>query len=129
RHRIQQLVKDGLVTQNEKPVAKSDIVRGGEVIVVHWPTPEEPWPRAEDIPLDIVHEDELLLVINKQSDLIVHPAPGHPDGTLVNAVLHHCPTLPGIGGVRRPGIVHRLDKDTTGLIVVAKTERAMSHLA
>lgn len=78
--------------------------------------------------LDILYEDEFLLIINKPAGLVVHPAPGHNDGTLVNALLHHCPNLPGIGEVKRPGIVHRLDKDTTGAIVVAKTDFAYQHL-
>ncbi|MFM7368348.1 MAG: RluA family pseudouridine synthase, partial [Sphaerospermopsis kisseleviana] len=83
---------------------------------------------AEDIPLDILYEDEQLLILNKPAGLVVHPAPGHADGTLVNALLAHCPNLPGIGGVQRPGIVHRLDKDTTGAIAIAKTDIAYQHI-
>jgi 23S rRNA pseudouridine1911/1915/1917 synthase len=83
---------------------------------------------AEHIPLDILYEDDELIILNKPAGLVVHPAPGHPDGTLVNALLAHCPNLPGIGGIQRPGIVHRLDKDTTGAIVIAKTDRAYQHL-
>ena len=91
------------------------------------PVPAEPEPEA--IPLEIVFEDEHLLVVNKPSGMVVHPAPGHTSGTLVNALLHHCRDLPGIGGVKRPGIVHRLDKETSGLLVVAKTETALIRLA
>jgi 23S rRNA pseudouridine1911/1915/1917 synthase len=129
RSRMQQLVKDGLVTIDGAPIGKSRVLEGGETIVIDWPPREDAWPRPENIPLDVIYEDSELLVINKQADLITHPAPGNPDGTLVNAVLHHCPDLPGIYGIKRPGIVHRLDKDTTGLIVVAKTETAMRSLA
>jgi 23S rRNA pseudouridine1911/1915/1917 synthase len=94
------------------------------------PPPEDPDPLPEDIPLDILYEDAELIVINKPVGMVVHPAPGSPHGTLVNALLFHCKgTLPGINGVRRPGIVHRLDKDTSGVMVAAKTERAMAHLA
>ena len=84
--------------------------------------------QPEDIPLDILYEDNSLLIVNKPADMVVHPAPGHPEGTLVNALLAHCDSLAGIGGVRRPGIVHRLDKDTTGALVVAKTDLAHQHL-
>ncbi len=129
RSRIQQLVKDGLVFNGEVPAGKSDELRGGETIVIKWPPRTDAWPRPEPIPLDVVFEDEHLIVVNKQHGLITHPAPGNPDGTLVNALLHHCRDLPGIHGIRRPGIVHRLDRDTTGLIVVAKTEPAMKSLA
>ncbi|MDX2177331.1 MAG: RluA family pseudouridine synthase [Candidatus Sumerlaeia bacterium] len=129
RSRMQQLVKDGLVLLDGAPAPKSATLAGGETVRIDWPPMHEPWPRAEAIPLDVLHEDADLLVINKQAGLITHPAPGNPDGTLVNALLHHCPDLPGIYGVRRPGIVHRLDRDTTGLIVVAKTEGAMRSLA
>ena len=86
-------------------------------------------PEPEDIPLAIVYEDDDLVVVDKPPGMVVHPAPGHFTGTLVNALLHHCPSLSGIGGVARPGIVHRLDQDTSGLIVVAKTQRAMDSLA
>lgn len=129
RSRIQQIIKDGRVRMNAAPADKSALVAGGEIVEIDWPPLEEPWPRAEPIPLDIVYEDDDLLVVNKQAGLITHPSAGNPDGTLVNAVLNHCPTLPGIHGVKRPGIVHRLDRDTTGLIVVAKTERAMTSLS
>src|SRR5207249_5922388 len=97
---------------------------------VTLPAPDEPTPAAQAMALDIRFEDAHLLVLDKPAGLVIHPAPGNPDGTLVNALLAHCgASLAGIGGVRRPGIVHRLDKDTSGLIVVAKTERAHAALA
>ncbi|MEO1672749.1 MAG: RluA family pseudouridine synthase, partial [Cyanobacteria bacterium J06631_2] len=92
------------------------------------PEPEKLALTAENIPLDVLYEDEHLIIINKPAGMVVHPAPGHYTGTLVHALLHHCETLAGIGGVERPGIVHRIDKDTTGAIVVAKSDRAHQHL-
>jgi 23S rRNA pseudouridine1911/1915/1917 synthase len=129
RNRIQQLVKDGHVLIGGSPAKRSYTLDGSEKIVINWPPLDDDWPWPQDIPLDIVYEDDHLIVVNKPFGLVVHPAPGHPDNTLVNALLHHCPDLPGINGVKRPGIVHRLDRDTTGLMVVAKTEQAMSSLA
>ncbi len=129
RNRVQQLVKDGHVRLAGKPPRPAHTLTGGETVEVQWPGPEDDWPWPQDIPLDLVYTDKDLAVINKQAGLVVHPSGGHPDGTLVNALLHRFPDLPGIGGVRRPGIVHRLDKDTTGLLVVAKNERAMRSLA
>ena len=99
-------------------------LRGGEIFEVEVPPPESAVPQAEAIPLTIVYEDEHLLVVDKPAGMAVHPGPGHSGRTLVNALLAHCPDLPGIGGVQRPGIVHRLDKDTSGLIIVAKDDRA-----
>ena len=102
----------------------------GERILLDLPEPAEADPEPEEIPLDILYEDEDLLVINKPKGMVVHPAPGHDRGTLVNALLHHCgDSLSGIGGVKRPGIVHRLDKDTSGLMLAAKTDRAHAALA
>lgn len=129
RNRVQQLVKDGHVTVDGKVLKPSQVISGGEVVHVAWPGPTDDWPWPQEIPLDIVHHDDDVIVVNKQADLVVHPSGGHPDGTLVNGLLHLFPALPGINGVRRPGIVHRLDRDTTGLIVAAKTDRAMSSLA
>lgn len=129
RNRVQQLVKDGHVRIGGNAPRPSHTLTGGELIEVDWPAAEDDWPWPQEIPLDIVYTDEEVAVINKQPGLVVHPSPGHPDGTLVNALLHRFPGLPGINGIRRPGIVHRLDRDTTGLLVVAKTERAMSSLA
>jgi 23S rRNA pseudouridine1911/1915/1917 synthase len=104
-------------------------LEGGEQLIVRVPPPVEATPAAEAIDLDIVYEDEHLIVVNKPPGMAVHPGPGHAGHTLVNALLAHCPDLPGIGGVQRPGIVHRLDKDTSGLIIVAKDERAHHGLA
>ena len=104
-------------------------MRGGDVVVVVVPPPSPLDLMPQDIPVGIVYEDEQLIVVDKPAGLTVHPAPGHPDGTLVNALLALVPDLPGIGGVERPGIVHRLDKDTSGLIVVAKTDAAHRSLS
>ena len=105
-------------------------LKAGETVALLVPPAEDAEPQGEDIPLAIVHEDEYLIVIDKPAGLVVHPAPGHGTGTLVNALIHHCgESLSGIGGVRRPGIVHRLDKDTSGLLVVAKTDAAHHGLS
>lgn len=128
RSRIQALIKEGRVTCNGAVVKANAKPEPGRVIEVCLPAPIPAEPQPEDIPLDIVHEDRDLLVLNKPAGLVVHPAPGHATGTLVNALLHHCADLGGIGGVERPGIVHRLDKDTTGLMVVAKNDAAMAGL-
>ncbi|AKG24265.1 RluA family pseudouridine synthase [Calothrix sp. 336/3] len=129
RSRIQQLIEQGNVQLNgEICTSKKMLVNLGDRLSLSIPTPEPLELLAEDIPLDILYEDEQLLILNKPAGLVVHPAPGHADGTLVNALLAHCPNLPGIGGVQRPGIVHRLDKDTTGAIAIAKTELAHQHL-
>lgn len=132
RARLQSLIEAGQVTDDHGQVlsiAKSK-VRLGQRIVVAEPPPEPAIPEPEDIPLNIIYEDDAVLVIEKPSGMVVHPAPGNLRGTLVNAVLHHCKgSLSGIGGVERPGIVHRLDKDTSGLMVVAKTDQAHRHLA
>lgn len=105
-------------------------VRGGETLTLVVPAPRPSHSVAQDIPLVVVHEDEALLVVDKPAGLVVHPAAGNFDGTLVNALLHHCAgRLSGIGGVARPGIVHRIDKDTSGLLVVAKTDPAHEHLS
>ena len=129
RSRVQQLVKDGLVLVNGEEAKRSYEVQGGETVNITWPGVEDSWPFPQDIPLDIVYDDADTIVVNKQKGLITHPSAGHPDGTLVNALLFRYPDLPGINGVKRPGIVHRLDKDTTGLMVVAKSDRAMTSLA
>lgn len=129
RSRIQQLIEQGKVQVNEQVcTSKKTDVRIGDRIIIQIPDAQISEVEPEEIPLDILYEDEQLLIINKPVGLVVHPAPGHPDGTLVNALLAHCPNLPGIGGVQRPGIVHRLDKDTTGAMMVAKTELALQHL-
>ena len=130
RSRIEGLVKSGHVTVNGIAASKAGMkVADGDEITVVIPPPVPAQPEPEDIPLAVVFEDEDMIVIDKPPGMVVHPAPGHFGGTLVNALLHHCPDLAGIGGVARPGIVHRLDQDTSGLIVVAKSQRAMEGLA
>lgn len=129
RARIGALIGEGRVTRNGEECGKASAkTRCGDEFVVspHPPAPAEPEP--EDIPLDIVYEDADIIVIDKPAGLVVHPAPGHPGGTLVNALLFHCHDLAGIGGVERPGIVHRIDCDTTGLLVVAKNQKSMAGL-
>ncbi|MBD2595012.1 pseudouridine synthase [Nostoc sp. MBR 210] len=129
RSRIQQLIEQGNVQVNGQVcTSKKENVKIGDRITLQIPEAQPLELQAEDIPLDILYEDEQLLILNKPAGLVVHPAPGHYDGTLVNALLAHCPNLPGIGGVQRPGIVHRLDKDTTGAIAIAKTDIAYQHL-
>jgi 23S rRNA pseudouridine1911/1915/1917 synthase len=131
RTRLKALILDGEVTVDGATEADpSAMVIAGQMLAVTVPAPVPHYPVAEDIPLDIVYEDEHLLVINKQAGLVVHPGAGNHSGTLVNALLHHCrDSLSGIGGVLRPGIVHRLDKDTSGLMVVAKSDLAHQGLA
>ena len=124
------LCESGAVQVNGRCVSKSYRIVGGESLQVDIPDPVPDKAEAQDIPLDVVYEDEHLLVVNKPRGMVVHPAAGHADGTLVNALLHHCKgKLSGINGVLRPGIVHRLDKDTSGLLIVAKTDEAHRHLA
>lgn len=130
RSRIQKLIEAGEITINGQVCTqKKTVVQLGDAIVITVPAPEPLELIAEAIPLDILYEDDQLLIINKPAGMVVHPAPGHDRGTLVNAILAHCgDRLAGIGGVQRPGIVHRLDKDTTGAIAVAKTDLAHQHL-
>ncbi|MGE5484990.1 MAG: RluA family pseudouridine synthase [Ignavibacteriales bacterium] len=130
RSHAQKLIRNGLVTVDGKPETRpSSPVRPPSEVVAVMPDPEPLEALPEDIPLDVVYEDPDVLVVNKPRGLVVHPAAGNPRGTLVNAVLHRCGDLEGINDVLRPGIVHRLDKDTTGLLVVAKNERAYRSLA
>ena len=130
RSRIEGLVKAGFVTVNGIVAEKAgQKVSDADKIEVFVPPPVPAVPEPEDIPLDVVFEDDDIIVVNKSPGMVVHPAPGHFTGTLVNALLHHCPCLSGIGGAARPGIVHRLDQDTSGLVVVAKTQAAMDALA
>lgn len=129
RSRIEGLIKSGFVTVNGAVAEKAGMKVGDDdEVVVEIPPPVPAIPEPEAIALDIVYEDDDIIVINKMPGMVVHPAPGHFTGTLVNALLHHCPNLSGIGGVARPGIVHRLDQDTSGLIVVAKSQKAMDGL-
>ncbi len=124
RSRWQKLIKDGMVLVNGKKVKANLLLEGGESISVTLPEAEELAVEAEDIPLDVVYEDSDIIVVNKPRGMVVHPAVGNYSGTLVNALLGRCHDLSGINGVLRPGIVHRLDKDTTGLIIAAKSDRA-----
>ena len=128
RSQAARLIAEGRVRVNGKPAAKSARLSGGETVTVDVPQLRETVLPPQDIPLDVVYEDDDVIVVNKPTGLVVHPAPGHPDGTLVNALLHHCgDSLSGIGGEKRPGIVHRIDRDTSGLIIAAKNDAA--HLA
>ena len=128
RSQAARLIAEGRVRVNGKPAAKSARLSGGETVTVDVPQLRETALSPQDIPLDVVYEDDDVIVVNKPTGLVVHPAPGHPDGTLVNALLHHCgDSLSGIGGEKRPGIVHRIDRDTSGLIIAAKNDAA--HLA
>ncbi|MDD5946933.1 MAG: RluA family pseudouridine synthase [Oscillospiraceae bacterium] len=130
RSAAQNLIAEGHLLLNDQPAKKNDRLKSGDVLSLTIPEPVLMEATPQDIPLDIVFEDAHLLVINKPKGMVVHPAPGHPDGTLVNALLHHCKgQLSGINGVIRPGIVHRIDRDTSGLLVVAKTDTAHLGLA
>lgn len=129
RSQLKKLVEDGRVSIDGHAVKASYKLRGGEQITVALPQPQETSAVAEEIPLDIYHEDQDLIVINKPAGMVVHPAAGHWQGTLVNALLYHCHDLAGIGGELRPGIVHRIDKDTSGLLVAAKNDISHQHLA
>ena len=128
RSRIQALIRDGAIRGDDANVTPHQKTVTGMAIEVTVPAAKAVETVAEPIPLDILYEDAHLLLVNKPPGLVVHPAAGHASGTLVNALLHHCKDLGGIGGELRPGIVHRLDKDTSGVMVVAKTEPAMAHL-
>lgn len=130
RSTVQQLIEDGALSVNCKPVTKSFTLKLGDTVLVNVPEPKTLSLEAQSIPLDIVYEDNDLLVVNKPKGMVVHPAAGNYDGTLVNALLAHCKdSLSGINGVIRPGIVHRIDKDTSGLLVVAKNDAAHIGLA
>ncbi len=130
RSTVQQLINENAVTVNEEACNKKTMVKSGDVIEINVPDPVNLSVEPENIPLDIVYEDEYLLVVNKPKGMVVHPAAGNYNGTLVNALLYHCgDSLSGINGVIRPGIVHRIDKDTSGLLVCAKTDSAHKGLA
>ncbi len=130
RSRIQELIAEGAVQIDGRPVKSSRKMMEGETVEIRIPDPEVPEIRPEAIPLDILYEDNDLLIVNKPKGMTVHPAPGHPDGTLVNAVLYHCgESLSGINGVLRPGIVHRIDKDTTGALIICKNDTAHRKIA
>ncbi len=124
------LIEAGAVLVDGRTAAKSCRLAGGEAVSVALPDPEPIEALPQDIPLDVVYEDGDVIVVNKPAGLVVHPAPGHPDGTLVNALLHHCGgSLSGVGGALRPGIVHRIDRDTSGLIIAAKNDAAHQALS
>jgi 23S rRNA pseudouridine1911/1915/1917 synthase len=129
RARLQKLIREELVKLNGAAARPRDLVRSGDEIEVTEAPPEKIDNQPEAIPLDILFEDDDLVVINKPAGLVVHPGAGHREHTLVNALLHHCPALSGIGGKERPGIVHRLDKDTSGCLVVAKNDQAHRYLS
>lgn len=128
RSAAQRLLEEGHVLRRGVPLKKNDKLQESDQIQVHIPDPAPIDALPQDIPLDVVYEDDDVIVINKPVGMVVHPAPGHPDGTLVNALLFHCQTaLSGVGGALRPGIVHRIDRDTSGLLIVAKNDAA--HLS
>ena len=128
RGALQRLIEQGHIRVNGQTVKPTHSPRAGEAIEIHWPDARPAEAQPEEMPLDILFEDKSLLVLNKPAGLVVHPAAGHEEHTLVNALLHHCAgQLSGIGGVARPGIVHRLDKETSGCLVVAKNDE--THLA
>ena len=128
RSRIQGLIEAGHVQVNGRPAKAALRLRGGEQLLLQIPAPVAALPAAEELPLELLHEDKDLVVVNKAAGMVVHPGAGHASGTLVNALLHRVRDLAGVGGELRPGIVHRLDKDTTGCLVVAKNERALVGL-
>ena len=130
RSYLQKLILDGNVTVNQKQVKSNYKTSAGDIIEIAVPEPEEPDILPEDIPLNILYEDEDILVVNKPKGMVVHPAPGHYSGTLVNAVMYHCKgQLSGINGILRPGIVHRIDRDTTGSLLICKNDKAHRILA
>lgn len=130
RSRVQKLIENGLVTVNGKAVKSNYKLRKGDILEVEIPDPEPLGIEAEDIPLDIIYEDKDVVIVNKPQGMVVHPAPGHYSGTLVNALMYHCKDdLSGINGQMRPGIVHRIDKDTSGVLMIAKSDAAHNSLA
>lgn len=130
RSAAQRLLEEGAVRKNGAPVKKNEKLTEGDTLILSLPEPEPVDILPQDIPLDVVYEDDDVIVVNKPVGMVVHPAAGHPDGTLVNALLHHCgDSLSGINGELRPGIVHRIDRDTSGLLIVAKNDFAHLGLA
>ncbi|HPW54212.1 MAG: RluA family pseudouridine synthase [Thermoanaerobaculaceae bacterium] len=129
RSQASRWIEDARVLHNGRPCKPSQLLGVGDVVEIAPPPPEPSALRPQDIPLDVLYEDEHLIAINKPPGLVIHPAAGNPDGTLVNALLAHCADLSGVGGVERPGIVHRLDKDTSGVLVVAKHDQAHRALS
>jgi 23S rRNA pseudouridine1911/1915/1917 synthase len=130
RSRVKKLIDDGEIQVNGAPVSKAGLkLRSGDIVEIAMREAQPSTVLAQDIPLQILYEDRHLLVIDKPAGMVIHPAPGHREGTLVNAILHHCDDLSGIGGVIRPGIVHRLDKETSGVLLVAKNDETHRHLS
>ena len=129
RSAIQKMIVEGRITLNGRSVKPGACLKRRDRVEIHLLPAKDAALAPEPLPLEILYEDEDLIVLNKAPGMVVHPAAGRQSGTLVNALLHHCPELPGIGGERRPGIVHRLDKDTSGVMVVAKHGQAFQHLA
>lgn len=130
RSQAQRLIEQGAVTQAGRPVKKNEKLPAGTALELEIPEVRETPIAAQDIPLEVCYEDADVIVVNKPKGIVVHPAPGHADGTLVNALLAHCgDSLSGIGGEKRPGIVHRIDKDTSGLLIAAKNDFAHAHLS
>ncbi len=130
RVRLQDFIRNGHAQVNALPAKPSQQLREGDEVILNIPTEVTPSPiAAQDIPLDILFEDDFLMVINKPAGLVVHPGAGNMDGTVVNAILHHCDGIEIVGGVERPGIVHRLDKETSGCLVIAKTEKSHRAIA
>ncbi len=128
RSRLQRLIREGHVWVDGRGRKSSFSLSGGATVEIELPPPSPSHIRPQAIPLEILHEDDALIVVNKPAGLVVHPGAGNPDHTLVNALVHHCPDIEGVGGVRRPGLVQRLDKNTSGVLVVAKTEAAFRSL-
>jgi 23S rRNA pseudouridine1911/1915/1917 synthase len=129
RSQIQRLIKDGFVTVGGRDAKANSPVRAGDVVIVRVPPQAPAQPQPENLPLDVLYEDADIIVVNKPAGMVVHPAPGHAGGTLVNALLHHVDDLSGVGGELRPGIVHRLDRGTSGVMVAAKHDAAHRELA
>ena len=129
RSYIQKIIKDGAILVNGKAVKQSYILKAEDEIVCNIPEAKELEVEPENMDLDIVYEDSDIIIINKPKDMVVHPAPGHMSGTLVNGILYHCKDLSGINGVLRPGIVHRIDKDTTGLLIICKNDNSHNSIA
>lgn len=129
RTRVQKLLEDGYITIDDRPARKSEVVEAGQKVRIEVPAPVAVTMEPEDLPLEIVYQDRHLAVVDKPAGMVVHPAPGNRTGTMVNALLHHVRDLSGVGGRLRPGIVHRLDRDTSGLLVVAKTDQAHHALS
>ncbi|MBR1472155.1 MAG: RluA family pseudouridine synthase [Lachnospiraceae bacterium] len=129
RSYLQKIMKEGAILLNGRRIKPSAVVKSGDMLLIDLPEAVLPDIRPQDIPIDIIYEDHDIIIVNKAKGMVVHPAPGHYEGTLVNAILYHCRDLSGINGVLRPGIVHRIDRDTTGLLVICKNDDAHQKIA